>query len=285
MNWDRDLQGWPLSHFSRRVRCRPHDWHVQETGEGSTVLLLHGAGASTHSWRDLIPRLAETHHVVALDLPGHGFTRVGNRMRMGLERTAEDISALCAAEAWQPKAIIGHSAGAAVAIHLSTLLTPSPKVVALNAALNRFDGVAGWLFPAFAKMLALNPFTSLAFTLGGNSGRRAKAIIDSTGSRLSEDGYGYYARLLSSPSHVDGTLQMMARWNTDALYDRLPEIQSETLLLTGAKDGAVPPRVSDSAAARLPNATYVSMPELGHLAHEEEPDRILEQITTWIGTG
>ncbi|MEM8537427.1 MAG: alpha/beta fold hydrolase BchO [Pseudomonadota bacterium] len=281
MNWDRDLPAWPLSAHSRRIRCRPHEWHVQEMGTGPLLLLLHGAGASTHSWRDLIPGLAQTHRVVALDLPGHGFTRVGNRLRMGLERTAEDIAALCKAEDWQPVGLIGHSAGAAVAIELSRLLAPQPRVVALNAALDRFDGVAGWLFPIFAKMLALNPFTSLTFTIGGNSAKRARAIIDSTGSRLSEEGYRLYARLLASPIHVDGTLQMMARWSTDTLYDQLPSVACPTRLITGARDAAVPPRVSERAASRLQNAEHLNLPDLGHLAHEEAPDQIVKLIQDW----
>jgi magnesium chelatase accessory protein len=45
-----------------------------KTHRRPTVLLLHGTGASTHSWRALAPLLARRCTVVALDLPGHGFT-------------------------------------------------------------------------------------------------------------------------------------------------------------------------------------------------------------------
>ena len=47
-------------------------WHVQVAGDGPVLLLLHGTGAATHSWRDLLPLLAERFTVVAPDLPGHG---------------------------------------------------------------------------------------------------------------------------------------------------------------------------------------------------------------------
>ena len=50
---------WPLQAHSRQVFCAPHRWHVQDIGEGEIVLLLHGAGGSTHSFRDLIPLLAD----------------------------------------------------------------------------------------------------------------------------------------------------------------------------------------------------------------------------------
>lgn len=284
MDWTRDLPAWPLAQASRRIRHRPHMWHVQETGEGPDMLLLHGAGASTHSWRALVPALSRNNRIIALDLPGHGFTRAGSRARLGLEKVAQDVAALCVAQGWRPQVIVGHSAGAAVALALSQRLDPRPRIVTLNAALDRFDGVAGWLFPAFAKMLALNPFTSVAFTLGGSSATRARAIITSTGSRLSDEGYGYYARLLADRTHVDGTLQMMARWSTDALYQALPEIDAKCLMITAARDSAVPPRVSANAAERLSRAELVELDGLGHLAHEEAPEIVTQLISEWCET-
>jgi magnesium chelatase accessory protein len=282
MDWARDLKDWPLSHLSHRIRHRPHDWHVQETGEGPTLLLLHGAGATTHSWRDVIPPLAARHHVVALDLPGHGFTRPGSRTRFGLTKTAEDIATLCDAQGWQPEGIIGHSAGGAVALDLATRLTATdgspPRLVGINAALDRFEGVASWLFPALAKMLALNPLTSYAFAMGGARPDRARNVIGSTGSALSEESLSYYARLLSDRDHIDGTLQMMANWNTDALWQRMGDITAPCLLITGEKDKAVPPDVSVRAAQKLPNAETRQLAGLGHLAHEEEPERVAKLI-------
>jgi len=79
------------------------------------AMLIHGAGGSGHSWRDLILPLAETRDVVAIDLPGQGLTRAGTWRRSGLEPMTEDIAALCAAQGWRPDMILGHSAGAALA--------------------------------------------------------------------------------------------------------------------------------------------------------------------------
>ncbi|MGK7755843.1 alpha/beta fold hydrolase BchO [Roseovarius sp. C03] len=282
MDWARDLPDWPHADASRRVRHRPHDWHVQEWGTGPTLLLLHGAGASTHTWRELIPRLSEHHHVVALDLPGHGFTRAGSVSRLGLATTAEDIAALCADRNWQPIALIGHSAGAAVALDLGTRLPGAPAVIGLNAALDRFEGMAGWIFPMLAKLLALNPLTAIAFSAGGARPNRARNVIRATGSTLSEEGLGYYSRLLADRAHVDGTLQMMSRWSTDALLDRLPEIESDVLLITGDRDTAVSPQVSDRAAALLPHAERITLEGLGHLAHEEAPGRLCDIMLDWL---
>ncbi|MAU52453.1 MAG: magnesium chelatase [Roseovarius sp.] len=286
MDWARDLPGWPLSHLSRRVASRPHRWHVQETGTGPTLLLLHGAGASSHSFRALIPALAEDHHVVALDLPGHGFTALGTRARSGLGPMAEDIAALCRAEGWTPHAVIGHSAGAAAALQMARVAGPPlPRIVGLNAALDRFDGVAGWLFPMLAKLLALNPLTALAFAAGGNRMARARRLIESTGSHLDEEGLALYARLIGDRAHVDGTLQMMAQWDVAGLDAALPQIAAPCLLITGERDRAVPPSVSGRAATRLPRARHLSLPELGHLAHEESPAQVVDLIRAFSAEG
>ena len=56
---------WPHRAHSRQVFCKPHRWHVQEMGQGDLIVLLHGAGGSTHSFRHLMPLLAEHYRVVA----------------------------------------------------------------------------------------------------------------------------------------------------------------------------------------------------------------------------
>jgi magnesium chelatase accessory protein len=50
-------------------------WQVRVAGRGPAVLLLHGSGASAHSWAGLGPLLESRFTVVAPDLPGHGGTR------------------------------------------------------------------------------------------------------------------------------------------------------------------------------------------------------------------
>lgn len=74
MNWDHDGRDWPNREHSRFVEAAGLRWHVQQMGRGPVLLLLHGTGASTHSWRALMPLLAAEFTVVAPDLPGHGFT-------------------------------------------------------------------------------------------------------------------------------------------------------------------------------------------------------------------
>lgn len=285
MDWERDLPSWPLNEHSQRVDCPPHVWHVLEAGSGPTILLLHGAGASTHSWSNLIPRLAEDFHVVAIDLPGHCFTKAGTRWRSGLTHMTEDIWALCQLLDWQPSIILGHSAGAAIALSLAEIMQAEgalPKIVGINPALSEFEGVAGWLFPLIAKSLALSPFTANLFTISGNSHQKARRIIESTGSKLDDGGLSYYAKLMSSRNHVDGALTMMAQWDVTPLAKRLSEIAAPCLFITGGLDQAVQPKVAESAAQRLQDCALHNFPTLGHLAHEQAPDLLLDLVLEWL---
>ena len=72
--WHAAAAFWPRAETSRFVQVGNIDFHVQVSGAGEDVLLLHGAGASAHSFSDLAARLSEGYRVIAPDLPGQGFT-------------------------------------------------------------------------------------------------------------------------------------------------------------------------------------------------------------------
>lgn len=277
MDWARDGADWPNRELSRFVDCRPHRWHVQEAGSGPTLLLLHGAGGATQSWRDLLPQLAQSFHVVAVDLPGQGFSRAGARQRLSLTRMSEDLASLAAQEGWNIDLIVGHSAGAALALDLACRIRPT-GVVGLNAALGKFEGVAGWLFPLMAKVLALNPFASTILTRMPNGEARVRELLATTGSRFDDHALDLYRRLAGDRDHVAGTIAMMAQWNIDALLARLDHVPCPVLLLAGERDGTVPPEISVRAARRMRNAEAKVLPDLGHLMHEEAPQLVAEPI-------
>jgi magnesium chelatase accessory protein len=277
---------WPHAEHSRQVLCKPHRWHVQEMGTGDTLLLIHGTGGSTHSFRGLMPLLAQDFHVVAVDLPGQGFTQLGARHRCGLDATTEDLAALCDQEGWAPRVLVGHSAGAAIALNLCAKILSAraqkPYVIGINPALQNFEGVAGALFPALAKLLANVPFTAKLFAAGNASPERAQALILSTGSKLDAVSLGLYRHLISDRDHVDATLLMMAQWRLDGLVRALPGIDNRVLFITGENDRTVPPRVAQAAAARMPHTEVQSLAEVGHLAHEERADEVATVIRDWL---
>lgn len=278
MKWSDWRARWPHAVHSSFVDVRPHRWHVQRMGSGPPLVLLHGAGASTHSWRHLMPLLADRFDVIAPDLPGHGFTTAA-RGRAGLDAVARDVAALLdALEVDRPR-LIGHSAGAAVALRLSLDRGPRP-VATINGAFEAFDGIAAWLFPVMAKALTLNPLAVPAITAFA-SPRRTRALLEGTGSRVDDEGAALYHALLSDRGHVSGTLAMMASWRLERLHREAGGHDAPVLVLAGARDATVPPRVSRDMGARLPDARLETLP-LGHLAHEEAPDQVAGALSSFL---
>ncbi len=268
---------WPMSAHSRQVFCRPHRWHVQEAGKGETILLIHGAGGAAQSWRGIFPLLSASHHVIAVDLPGQGFSQSGAQQRFGLPAMAADLLALCQSQGWQPAHIVGHSAGAAIALEMSERLRPD-RITGINAALSNFKGVAGFLFPLLAKALAMTPLTASVFS-NTASPDTVHRLIKGTGSTIDAEGEALYLRLIRDSGHVDATLSMMAQWDLAPLVAALPDIVTPTHFITGAFDKTVPPRTSAEAAAQMPHARLTALDTLGHLAHEEDPALIADLIT------
>ncbi|RAP43084.1 magnesium chelatase [Rhodovulum viride] len=283
MDWTRDGKDWPNREFSRFVRHRPHYWHLQVAGDGPVVLLIHGTGGATHSWRDVLPILAERYRVVALDLPGQGFTKLGARQRCGLDAMSRDISALLDGEGLLPDALVGHSAGAAIALRMVRDLKRPPKaLVGLNAALESFKGPAGFVFPMMARMMALNPFSASEISRWLGTAAGVEYMIAGIGSELSPEGLALYRRLVADRHHTDATLAMVAQWSLDGLQHDLPSIDVPTLLIVGEDDRAVPVSGSVRAAARLPQAELARFPGLGHLAHEEAPEAVTARIEAFL---
>jgi len=276
--WARWQDRWPLAERSRFVDARPYRWHVQRMGDGPTLLFLHGAGGATHSWRDLLPLLARRYRCVSVDLPGHGFTpRIAGRS--GIEEMAQDLTRLIEAEGLVPDAIVGHSAGAALALRLAQ--DRAVPVISFNGAFAMFEGLAAMAFPLMAKALAFNPLTVPLFT-ASVSETRARRLLEQTGSRIDAGGAALYAALMRDRDHVAGALAMMASWRLERLVRVAPGIEAPVLLLAGDRDGTVPPRVSRDMADRLPDATLRMLPRLGHLAHEEAPDLAAGAISDFL---
>ena len=280
LDWARDGATWPHREASRFVSAGGLRWHVQQMGpapaEAPTLLLIHGTGASTHSWRGVAPLLAEHGHVIAVDLPGHGFSTLPTTQQaMSLPGMARGLGALLAALKVAPQAVVGHSAGVAIGARLCLDGLASPRtLIGINAALLPLGGAAGRMFSPLAKLMALNSWAPRLFAWRASDAATVRRMIAGTGSTIDAEGIALYARLMQSPGHVAAALAMMANWDLAPLARALPQLRPPLLLLTGSNDRTLPPAHAATVAALVPAARSVALPGLGHLAHEEQPARV-----------
>jgi magnesium chelatase accessory protein len=278
-DWESDGRDWPHRHASRFEAAGGLIWHVQAMGQGPVLLLLHGTGAATHSWRALMPALAERFRVIAPDLPGHGFTTMPPRPQLSLEGMAGGICALVKELRVRPALIAGHSAGAAIAIRMALdgLADPS-AIISLNGALLPFPGAGGHVFPALAKLLFLNPLTPRWFAWQAEERRAVERLIKGTGSTLDETGLDLYACLMRRRGHIAGALGMMAQWDLQGLKRDMPRLKPRLVLASSPNDKAVPPTVARDVAVLVPDSVLADLGPGGHLAHEVDPSPALAAI-------
>jgi len=274
-DWAREGADWPNRAASRFFTAGGLRWHVQVAGQGPVLLLLHGTGAATHSWRDVLGPLSEHFTVVAPDLPGHGFTEQPGADGMSLPGMARGVAALLERLGLRPGYAAGHSAGAAILVRmgLDGLIAPR-KIISLNGALMPFGGGAHTLFAPLARMISRNPFIPFLFSLHAADQRIVERLLAGTGSKIDARGTKLYARLARSSGHAGAALTMMGNWDLASLVADLPRLGTALVLVVGENDRSIPPADAGRIRALVPTAQIVSLPGLGHLAHEEEPARI-----------
>ncbi|MDX2223235.1 MAG: alpha/beta fold hydrolase [Rhodospirillaceae bacterium] len=277
--WEADGPAWPHSAASRFVDAAGLRWHVQIKGKGPVMVLVHGTGASTHSWRGCVDRLARGFTVVVPDLPGHGFTELPDNDRLSLPGMAAALLALLAELKVKPAVVVGHSAGAAIAVRAALDGGIHPKaIVSLNGALMPFPGLASFAFPALAKVLFLNPFAvPIAARLAIDPDAVA-SVIRRTGSEIDGEDLAYYTRLFADRRHIAATIGMMANWDLSSLRDDIHALKPRLTLVSDDTDLAVPPWVARAVKERLPAARIIALSGQGHLAHEKSPKLICDLI-------
>ncbi len=278
-SWSEHGRDWPNREASLFVRAGGLRWHVQRAGSGPVLLLLHGTGAATHSWRGLLPLLARRMTVIAPDLPGHGFTAMPAPHLLSLPNMARLVATLLQALGVEVDLAVGHSAGAAILARMVLEGRIRPRgLMALNGALLPPPGVQAPLFPAVARLLAgLPPVPGLIAWAAGDP-QRVTRLLDNTGSVIDPAGQELYRRLMRHPGHVAGALGMMSRWDLTTLRRDLKRLKVPVTLVVGGNDRMVPPAAANVLMSQLRNARLVPLPGLGHLAHEEQPQVIADLV-------
>lgn len=265
------------------------DWHFLHSKHASpsakTILLLHGTGSSSHSWGKLFSRLSKNFHVIAPDLPGHGFTFGARKHHAHVDVIAQELqNFLAAIGSPHPEILIGHSAGANCALALHHLSEHSAEhIIGLNPAfVNPPSSYSYFLSPL------MNPITTsgltasfLAYT-ASHMGAIDK-LLDSTNSTLSDNQRDCYRTLYQKQVHIYGALNFIATMNVPALIEKSSNIQTPMTFLISEDDPWVPKAALVPILKKhFPNATRV-VDAGGHLLHEAEPKRVAEFIQLALG--
>ena len=287
LSWEHEGRGWPHHEASSFVRAGGLQWHVQRMGAGPVALLLHGTGASTHSWRGVMPLLARHFSVVAIDLPGHAFTDTPPAAQLSLPGMTGAVAALVEALALDIALVVGHSAGAAIGARLVLDAGLAPQaLVSINGAFLPLAGWPGLIFPPVARLMAATPLAPQLFARRSWDRAAVEKLIGGTGSTLDAHGLELYATLVRDARHAAGALGMMARWDLRPLARDLARLRVPLALIVGADDKAVSPHEAQRVRALIPAttpSTLVRVSGAGHLVHEERPAEVVQHVLAALG--
>lgn len=276
---------WPHRAASRTLKVGALDWHVQVTGRGPRVLLLHGTGGATHSWADLVPRLAEHATLVIPDLPGHGFTLGATPAMLTLPRVASDLGAMLDALGEPaPDLVVGHSAGAPLALRWALgrarlprrIIGLNPSLIAPPAFYTQFVG------PLINPVATSWPMASLLAGIAARTGL-VNQLLDSTGSRVPAEQRARYAKLFADPAHVRGAMGLMAAADLPVLIQSARALDVPLTFVVGTDDPWVPPVPLRAVIARAFPYAEVIEAEGGHVIHEARPALAAQWILDRLG--
>jgi magnesium chelatase accessory protein len=276
--WEDEKATWPHAQASRFVAAAGLTWHIQQMGQGPALLLVHGTGASTHSWRDVMPILARQYSVIAADLPGHGFTAAARASASSIAGMSESMAGLLREIGVNPSYCVGHSAGAVVLCKMALDRRIVPRVIiGLNGAFLPLRGAAGLLFSPIARLLTHTAFVPRLIARRTGSADVAR-LIAGTGSKLDARGVELYSRLVRNPAHLAGAITMMGNWDLYAFERELPRLSVPLELIVADDDRTIPPQQALDVQRRLARTEIHRLAGLGHLAHEENPAQVAALI-------
>jgi len=277
---------WPNRQHSSTVSVGGLDWHVQLTGKGPVVLLLHGTGSSTHSWSDLIPLLEAHVQVLVPDLPGHAFTLGAKLEDLTLDEIAHSLQLLIEQLGIEtPLIVVGHSAGAPLALRFAVGSSKPPKlVIALNPSFIPPPAVYTSFFgPLLGPITRSSTLSSLLASLSPSLGMVDK-LLDSTNTILPETRRVYYRKLFERSEHVRGSMNFMAAADIHKVLVEANLYRGKLICVLGNQDAWIPVKPLEKIILDYFPAAEIVKWEGGHIMHELEPNKVAQLILEGLKT-
>ena len=270
----------------KAVDARSGSIAFEEVGRGRPIIFLHGFGASSYVWRDVIHEISEGHKAIAIDLKGFGKSAKPRDDLYSVADQAVVVGELIEALDLTDVILVGHSFGGGVA---------------LQAALNDVDGrrirrlvlidamAYPQRLPSFIRALRCPLLATVVLPfippkIAVRSGvRQAYYQPD----RIRSDVLRAYANNLCSPDSryvLRTTARQIVPRDTEALIGQYSNIQVPTLVLWGAHDRIIPLSSGRRLAQTIPGATLAVLEDCGHAPHEELPIDTARAILAFLSS-
>jgi pimeloyl-ACP methyl ester carboxylesterase len=273
------------------ARLGPPDAPVKlfyyEEGKGPPLLLIHGFGASTYTWRHVAPELAKNYRVIAVDLKGFGQSDKPFDGRYSVYDQAELLAQLIEDKDLRDLTLVGHSFGGGVALLLA--LEANQRLDGRITRLVLLDSIAyPQNIPVFFRLLDVPLVSQLGVRMVPPSvqTRVALQIAYFDDSKIDPHEIELYAAPLKTAAGKHAIIhsaRQIVPEDIDALSERYKTIELPTLILWCDHDRIVPLEVGIKLRRTLPNSTLRLIEDCGHMPQEEQPASTLALIKGFIG--
>ena len=255
--------------------------HVEMAGSGPPLVLLHGFGGSSYSWRLVMPGLAASFRVVAVDLSGFGYTqRPRDYARYTREAQGELVLAVMDALGFETAHLMGHSYGGGISLWIAWKHPERLRSLVLvdssapTYAYDRRSRVVSFrpLTAAFLRSWMLRPSTVRKALLRSfyDDSLVTPELVQAYWERIRIEGVvdAYYGLTVPVRGPVDQVV--------------LEDIRVPTLVLWGAEDQVISMESGRRATARMPQAEFVVLDKTGHIPMEECPEEVLRHVLPFL---
>jgi len=254
--------------------------HVEQAGQGEPLILLHGFGASTYAWRKVIPSLAASFRVIAIDLNGFGYTqRPKDFESYTREGQADLVLRVMDALAIDNAHFMSHSYGGGITIWLASRHPERVRSMVL------VDSSA----PTYAndrrsRLAAVRPIARLGLRLLLRPGSVRRSLLGSVwdDSVVTPELVREYYDRLRIEGVLDAYVGLTAPVRTPPEPVHLESIQVPVLLVWGADDRVIAVQAGRKAAGRFPHGEIIVLERTGHLPMEERPEELLQAALPFL---
>jgi pimeloyl-ACP methyl ester carboxylesterase len=260
--------------------------NYEDQGQGQPLILLHGYGTSTYSWRYVSPYFSKSYRVIAIDLKGFGLSDKPTDGDYSVVEQSRIVYEFIRVHRLENVILAGHSLGGAVS--LLTYLMQSDqgahhisKLILIDTASYKQD------LPVFISILRVPIINKLSLCLTSNNIKSRmilrKAFFDH--SKITKEmvtTYGAYLSLPGASQALIKTAKQIIPPNLEEISGRYKSINIPVLIIWGEKDKIVPLEVGRKLAENIPNSKFVVVPNCGHVPQEECPNQAIEAMESFL---
>lgn len=257
------------------IRVGGYELNVLDEGEGFPVVLIHGLAGDASAWGPQVSELRKRHRTVAFDNRGAGASTQRDEPVSTLD-LARDTLGLMDALGIERAHLVGRSMGGSIAQHVALLAPERVHTLVMCASFARLDALGHRVLTNMRQVLEWRGWEDHA--------RHSVPNFVSPGFYNSEpDAIARIERLIGSTDRLPAcyVAQNHACLMHDTL-DRLHEIACPTLILAGGADPICSLTATSWMQERIPGARTVVFEQRSHFFLLEEPDRFLNELTTWL---